>query len=146
MPNATSILKEEVARLRAETATLRKQAARDRSELEDLKERLSGLESKLPVARPNGNGHGARSRNGARKPEAEGDGRGKSRYSARSLAAQRKRLGLSAAALGKLFGVSAQSVYNWESKRTRPREKQLAAFMALRQMDRNQVASILAQG
>lgn len=141
------MLKEEVARLRAETTTLRKQAAKDRSELESLKERLTGLERKLPHSRANGNGHASRTGNGAHKTQAEneGEGRGKFRYSARSLVAQRKRLGLSAAALGKLFGVSAQSVYNWESKRTRPREKQLAAFVALRQMDRTQVASILAQ-
>jgi DNA-binding transcriptional regulator YiaG len=52
------------------------------------------------------------------------------RYSARSVRAQRKRLGLSAADYGKLVGVSGLTVYSWEHGTSRPRQAQLAALVA----------------
>jgi transcriptional regulator with XRE-family HTH domain len=65
------------------------------------------------------------------------------RFSAKSLAAQRKRLGLSAAALARLLGVSALSVYKWESGNTRPRAKQIQAIAALRGMGKREAAQRL---
>lgn len=56
----------------------------------------------------------------------------KARFSAASVKAQRRRLGLSAAQLGKLVGVSANTVYSWEKGASRPRSAQLAAFAAVR--------------
>ena len=44
----------------------------------------------------------------------------KVRFVAKGLRSQRDRLGLSAESLGKVLGVSAQSVYNWESGKARP--------------------------
>ena len=49
----------------------------------------------------------------------------KVRFVAKGLKSQRDRLGLSAAEFGKLIGVSAQSVYNWEGGQTRPRDEQM---------------------
>jgi DNA-binding transcriptional regulator YiaG len=54
------------------------------------------------------------------------------RFSARSVRAQRRRTGLSAADYAKLLGVSAISVYNWETGKTRPRKSQLAALVSVR--------------
>ncbi len=153
MPNLTSTLKQEISRLarkelRGETENLKKSSARHRSEIASLKRRIDDLERQLSQsARParkaptkvNGNAH---------EPEAiaqSENGSAKIRYSAKSLAAQRKRLGLSAAEFGKLVGVSAQSIYNWESQKARPREKQLAAFAAIRQMGKRDAASVLNQ-
>jgi DNA-binding transcriptional regulator YiaG len=54
------------------------------------------------------------------------------RFSARSVIAQRRRTGLSAADYAKLVGVSPLTIYNWENKKSRPRHGQLAALVALR--------------
>ena len=56
----------------------------------------------------------------------------KARFSARSVKAQRDRLGLSALDYGRLVGVSAKSIYDWEQGTTRPRSAQRAALSALR--------------
>lgn len=152
MPNFTSILKQEISRLarkeiRTEVEALKKSSARYRSEIAALKRRIEVLERKL-AQKPRGNGK-------ASAPDADDsihvangssrDGAASIRYSAKSLASQRKRLGLSAAEFGKLIGVSAQSIYNWEAQKARPREKQLAAFAAVRQMGRRDAVSILSQ-
>ena len=47
------------------------------------------------------------------------------RYSARSVRAQKKRPGISAADYGKLIGVSGLTVYIWESGKSRPRQAHL---------------------
>lgn len=60
------------------------------------------------------------------------------RYSARSVAAQRKRLGLSAADYAKLVGVSELTIYNWESGKTRPRQEQFAALVAVRGIEKRE--------
>ena len=65
------------------------------------------------------------------------------RFSAKSMAAQRKRLGLSAAECGLLIGASAQSVYNWEEGKVRPRAQHLPAIYALRNLGRRQANEIL---
>ena len=54
------------------------------------------------------------------------------RFVAKGLRSQRARLGLSAADYGRLVGVSAQSIYNWEQASAIPRDEQLVALAALR--------------
>jgi DNA-binding transcriptional regulator YiaG len=54
------------------------------------------------------------------------------RFSARSVKAQRTRLGLSAADYARLVGVSPLTVYNWEHGKSRPRKEQLAQLVAVR--------------
>ena len=136
MPNIASLLKEEIARVarkqvRSETGALKKASSHYRSEIAQLKRRIQVLEQQLRrVAR--GSGRGASAPAAA---EAGEDG-GNIRYSAKSLRSQRKRLGLSAAALAKLIGVSALSVYKWEGGNTRPRQKQIEAIAGLRHIGR----------
>jgi len=59
------------------------------------------------------------------------------------MAAQRRRLGLSAAECGLLIGASAQSIYNWEEGKARPRAQHLQAIFALRNLGRRKANEIL---
>ncbi len=134
MPNIASLLKQEIARVarkqvRGETETLKKSSSHYRSEIAQLKRRIDALESQLRRVAKGTAQRGA--------PAAEALEQGPQiRYSAKSLRSQRKRLGLSAASLAKLLGVSALSVYKWESGTTRPRAKQIEAIATLRGMGR----------
>ena len=58
---------------------------------------------------------------------------------------QRERLGLSAEDFGKLLGVSAQSIYNWEHEKARPRAEQLAKVAALRGIGKREAKARLDQ-
>lgn len=142
MANLASLLKTEIARvarkeLRAETASLKKAAGSQRSEIAALKRRVLALEAEvrrlrkaLPPAAP--------------ATPAE-DRSARPRFSPRSLAAQRRRLGLSVHDCALLVGASGQSVYNWEEGSIRPRAKHLQAIAALRAMGRKDAAARLAE-
>ena len=67
------------------------------------------------------------------------------RFVAKGLRSQRSRLGLSAADFGKLLGVSAQSVYNWEHDVARPRAEQLSKLAALRTIGKREAGQRLKQ-
>jgi predicted transcriptional regulator len=67
------------------------------------------------------------------------------RFVAKGLRPQRKRLGLSATEYGKLLGVSAQSIYNWERELASPRTEQLSKLAALRGIGKRQAAEKLKQ-
>ena len=54
------------------------------------------------------------------------------RFSARSAKAQRRRTGLSADDYAQLVGVSALTIYNWEHRKSRPRQEQLASLASIR--------------
>lgn len=137
MPNIGSVLKLEIQRvarkeLRSETQALKKAMAQSRHQIAQLRRQLQVLERQLK----------RQSRGGARVATAaadEGEEAGPSlRFSAKGLAAQRKRLGLSAASVAKILGVSALSVYKWESGKTRPRAKQIEAIAQLRGMGKRE--------
>lgn len=146
MPNIASVLKSEISRiarreLRAETASLKKAQASFRADIANLKRATKMLEQAIrnvakhvrPDARP------------ATRAATESDAdSAKARFSAKGLASQRKRLGLSAEAVGKLIGTSGQSVYNWEAGKTRPRDSHMAAIRALRTLGRKAAAARLA--
>lgn len=65
------------------------------------------------------------------------------RFVAKGFRTLRARLGLSAEELGQLLGVSAQSVYNWENKKTVPRREQVAAIAALRGVGKREIRARL---
>jgi DNA-binding transcriptional regulator YiaG len=140
MANIATILKSEIARVarkevRGELQSLKKAAAAYRSDIASLKRRASALEQQLKRL---GKG-GART---TQPDEAERPGQGL-RFSAKGLAAQRRRLGLSAEACGALVGASGQSVYKWESGKIRPRARHLAGIAALRKMGKREAAARL---
>lgn len=141
MANIASVLKEEINRLarkeiRAETENLKKTSAQYRSDIAALKRRVLDLERQVAAL-------AKKAAKGAPEPLAEANT--KARYSAKSLASQRKRLGLSAAELGSLLDVSTQTIYNWEAGTTRPREQQVLMIAALRGVGKRDVAAKLAE-
>lgn len=141
MPNIASILKDEIIRLarrevRKEVEGLKNASAHYRSEIAGLKRRVADLEKK----------HVRLEKTSPRKvtPEAIGEGTTRHRFSAKRFAVQRQKLGVSAGAMGILLGVSAQSVYNWEAGKSRPRQQQLAGIAALRKLSKRQAQALLA--
>ena len=58
------------------------------------------------------------------------------RFSASRLAAHRAKLGLSAAAYGKLAGMSGATIYIWEQGKARPNEEQLGRLAAIRALSK----------
>ena len=141
MPNFASVLKEEIVRLarkevRGEIETLKKASAQYRSDIAALKRQVAGLEKQLSRQERS-------TRRGAAKEGPEDAG--KVRFSAKGLATRRQKLGLSAAELGTILGISAQTVYNWEAGKTRPRAAQMAAVAALRKMGKREAKARLQQ-
>src|SRR4029079_10063923 len=67
----------------------------------------------------------------------------KTRVSAKRIASQRKRLGLSATDAGLLVGASSQSIYNWEQGKARPLARHLPDSPALKGMGKRAVAARL---
>jgi DNA-binding transcriptional regulator YiaG len=141
MPNIASVLKSEISRiarreLRAETASLKKAQASFRADIASLKRATRVLEQAIRnVAK-----HVRPATQARTEPSADS---AKARFSAKGLASQRKRLGLSAEACAKLLGTSGQSVYNWEAGKTRPRDSHTAAIRALRTLGRKAAAARL---
>jgi len=142
MPNIGSVLKSEISRVsrkevRGETQALKKSVSQYRSQIADLKRRLQALEQQVKRL--------GKATTKVAAPQEETEPAGHLRFSAKGLAAQRKRLGLSAAAVARLLGVSALSVYKWESGKTRPRAKQIEAIATLRGMGRREAARRLGE-
>ena len=65
------------------------------------------------------------------------------RFRAGGFATLRKNSGLTAAEMGQLIGVSAQSVYRWEQEKSRPRASQLPAIAAVRKFTKKQAHEAL---
>ncbi len=145
MPNIATVFKAEIARLarkevRGESDGLRKAVAAQRAEIASLKRRIQALEAmvkKLAATR------GERSTR-AHAPEAAEPESTALRFRAGGMAANRKRLGLSAADFGLLVGATGQSIYAWETGKTKPRPQALAAIAALRGIGKREVEARLA--
>jgi DNA-binding transcriptional regulator YiaG len=141
MPNIASVLKDEMARVarkevRAATLGPKKAASGHRTDIASLKRRVLALETEL---RKFGKAGTKAAPHGA---QAEAPSKS-SRFSAKGLATQRQRLGLSAEDCALLLGVSSQSVYNWESGNARPRDAFLPGVAALRALGKKEVEARL---
>lgn len=128
MPNIALLLKAEISRIarkevRAESQEWKKTAAQQRVQLAALRRRVETLERQVRrTTRP-------AAMDDTAEEEAAGPHR---RFSAKGFAAQRRRLGLSAADMATLLGVTGQSIYKWELGKARPRARQLEAIASLR--------------
>lgn len=122
--------------VRRETAPLKKASAAYRTEIAALKRRSAELERQLRSVKKSVQ---------ATAPIASGAESGPrgARFSAKGMASQRRRLGLSAADCGLLVGASSQSIYNWEEGKARPRAQHLAALFALRSLGRREANEIV---
>ena len=142
MPNIATALRDEIRRLsrqesRTQVEPTKKATAVHRRDIALLKRQVVLLERQVksmmgrlstPSSVPQ-----------TSVPEA------KLRFVAKGLRSQRERLGLSAEGLGKVLGVSGQSIYNWESGKARPRRDQLTKLSQLRKVGKRQVTAFLAQ-
>lgn len=132
-------LKNEIARIarkesRADSKQVKKSSAQYRAVIASLKRRISALETS--VARLLRQQPKSLASNAPVEKQSL-------RFRAGGFAALRKKLELNAAEMGKLIGVSAQSVSHWEQEKSRPRSSQLSAIAAVRKLTKKQAQEAL---
>jgi DNA-binding transcriptional regulator YiaG len=141
MANIASLLKSEITRIarkeiRAEIQTLKKASAQYRSDIAALKRRLVEQDRLIAKLRKN-------------KSVIAGDSKAEEvtqlRFRADGFASLRKKLGLSAADMGKLLGVSLQTIYHWEKGQSKPRASQLQGIAEVRKLGKRGAAARLAE-
>ena len=142
MPNVAGVLREEICRLakkeiRAQVGKTQRAAAQYRRDIAKLKRLLSRQEKDIRLLKK-------RTQQQV-QPQTDANEMEGVRFSARSVKAQRQRLGLSAADYGKLVGVSGLTIYNWEHEKARPRKAQLAALVAVRGIGKREALMKLAE-
>ena len=135
MPNIAALLKEEITRLarkevKAQTDALRNASAQYRRDIAQLKRQVAGLSKQVAYVEQQ-----ERKRAAKGAPAANIEGK---RFSPRGLKTHREKLGLSAADYAMLVGVTAQTVYNWEQGKSKPRDEQLAALVAVRDLGKRE--------
>ena len=148
MPNIATVFKSEITRLarkevRENGEGLRKTVATQRTEIAGLKRRLQELEGVVKKLAKAQSAISPRLAAPVSSESGESSGAGL-RFRAKGMAANRKRLGLSAADFGLLVGATGQSVYAWESGKAKPRPETLAAIAALRGIGKLEAESRLA--
>lgn len=148
MTNIATILKSEISRIarkqsRAEVDALKKAASANRSEIASLKRRVLDLEKTIKTLAKSQLAGGERGAASREKTSADAPTTAV-RFSAKGMASNRKRLGISAAEFALLIGTTEQSIYAWESGKTQPRAKYLEAIAALRGVGKKEVAARLA--
>ena len=134
MANLLSLLSDRIRRLarreiRGQTRKTRRMTAQHRRDIAALKRQVASLGRAVAFLERQ------EQRRVASPPPQDAKG---VRFSARSVKAQRARLGLSAKDFGRLVGVSALTVYSWESGRSRPRKKQLAGLAGVRRLGKRE--------
>jgi DNA-binding transcriptional regulator YiaG len=141
MANIASLLKTEISRVarkevRADTSGLKKTIGVCRAEIAALKKRAQAVEVELRRL--------TKARAKTVPDEAVAKPAQKLRFTAKGLASQRRRLGLSALDCGLLVGASGQSIYNWEEGKARPQARHLSAIATLRTLGKKEAAARLA--
>jgi len=135
-------LKDEIRRLarkeiKAQTGRTARAVAQYRREIARLKRQQRVHEKKLAFLESQ-----SHKTSHSSAPAAERNG--ELRFSARSVKAQRRRTGLAAADYAKLVGVSPLTIYNWEHNKSRPRQGQFSALVALRGLGKREAQAKLA--
>jgi len=133
MTNIASVLKSEISRIarkevRSEIDSLKKASTQHRAAIAQLRRQVSELEKRLRQAERQ-----ATTTSRTTASETAGTPR---RFSASRLAAHRAKLGLSAAAYGKLVDMSGATIYLWEQGKSRPNAEQLQRLAAVRLLSR----------
>ena len=142
MANIGAVLREEITRLsrkesRGQIDPTKKATAQHRRDIALLKRQVAQLERQVKLL-------SRRTLTAAPTPSPDSSAK-KVRFVAKGLRSQRNRLGLSAGDFGKLVGVSAQSVYNWESESAYPKSEQLLKLAALRGIGKRDAEERLQQ-
>lgn len=145
MPNIATVLKAEISRvarkeLRPVLDAVKKTAAAQRADITFLRRRVLDLERQLKAL---GRAPSREKAPALPAVEAVDDASGL-RFRAAGMAKNRERLGLSARDFGLLIGATAQAVNAFESGKSKPLAKQLAAIAALRGAGKREVEERLA--
>jgi DNA-binding transcriptional regulator YiaG len=135
-------LKDEIRRLarkeiRAQTGSQARAVAQYRREIARLKRQQREHEKKIAFLE-------SQTRRMQNLPMQVAEQNGALRFSARSVRAQRQRVGLSATDYAKLVGVSPLTIYNWEHHKSRPRQEQFTALVSLRGLGKREARAKLA--
>jgi len=142
MPNIGALLKQEIGRLsrreiRSQVHTTKKASAQHRRDIAALKREVEALKRQVALLQ--------RQVLKGPSPIPGASATRKVRFVAKGLRSQRKRLGVSAEDYGRLVGVSAQSIYNWEHATARPRGEQIKRLAAFRTMGKREARARLEQ-
>lgn len=142
--NIAAALKAEISRvarkeIKGSSQVLRKSSAQYRTDIAALKRRVAELE-RLIGRLSKGRGKADHLATGE-----VNDGNTNLRFRAGGFATLREKLGLTAAQMGLLLGVSGQSVYKWEQGKSQPRDSQLPAIAAVRKMGKKKAVGILTE-
>jgi DNA-binding transcriptional regulator YiaG len=129
MPSIAAVFKQEITRLarkevKLQTEAIRKTNTHYRRDIAQLKRQVAGLLKHVAYLQQQ-----ERKRAAKPAPGANVEGR---RFSPRGLNTHREKLCLSAADYSQLVGVTAQTIYSWEQGKSKPRDGQLAALVAVR--------------
>lgn len=140
MPNIASVLKSEIARIarkeiRSEVERLKKSVNGYRSEIAALKRRSQSLEQELQRLNKSVAKTGPVASEESTKPTS---------FSAKNLASQRKRLGLTIEGCALLLGTAGKSIYRWENGKAQPSERYWPSIAALRTLSKQQAAEVVA--
>ena len=136
MPDIASVLRDEIRRLakkeiKAVTGATKHAVVQHRRDIAMLKRLVQVQQKEIRFLKAQ------ESKRLNQPPTPEEPLKG-TRFSARSVRAQRQRLGLSAEDFAKLVGVSGLTIYNWEHGKGRPRKERLGALFALRHIGRRE--------
>ena len=135
MANFAQLMKDEIRRLarkeiKEQVESLRKASSNYRSEIASLKRQVASLERDVARLQKN---------NAKASPAPAADEASANlRFQAKGLRSHRQKLGLSAADYGQLVGVSAITIYSWESEKTKPRKSQLPAIATVRTLGKRE--------
>jgi DNA-binding transcriptional regulator YiaG len=137
MTSFSNLLKSEMTRLakkeaRALVEPLRKSNAAYRRDIAALKRQMALLQREVSTSN-------RRRANVATSAVATPP----TRFVAKGLPSLRTRLGLSAGDFARLAGVSAQSIYNWETGKAVPRKEQAIALAGLRTLGKKEAQTRL---
>jgi DNA-binding transcriptional regulator YiaG len=138
LPNLNTVLREEISRLarkeiRQQVGATQKAVSKYRSEIAELKRRVTDLEKRLDFVEKQ-----EKKRLTSEPTEAEISEGKRPRFSPAWVKKHRDKLGLSAADYGRLVGVSGLTIYNWEKGSSSPRDKQLLAWGEVRSLGKRE--------
>ena len=135
MSKLVSVFKHEITRLArkevaAGTEVLRNANAQYRRDIAHLKRQTDALSKQVKYLERQ-----EKKRVSKRVPVTSAEGK---RFSRRGLKTHRETVGLSAVDYAELVGVSAQTIYNWEQGKSKPRQEQLASLIAVRDLGKRE--------
>ena len=142
MPNIARLLKEDIVRVarkefRSEAESFKQSSLRYRGEIAAPKRHVATLERQ--VARLGK----LLAKGGSAAVESPSNEDAQLRFRADGFRKHRARLGISAPAMAGLLGVSAQTIYNWESGRSRPSKAPIAKIAVVCKIGKRELGAKL---